>query len=275
MYRSFPIKSVCRYVSFLVCLLLPVHSVFADQKVVIGFDAGYPPFSYVNDAGKPAGIYTEILTKAFQKIEGYSVEIKGYPWKRLMKMVEEGQVLGAYPPYYWPTKRPWMSPYSEPILTERVTVYCNRKSLPVSELQAPIRWPQSFYGMRIGNDAGFETPGPEFFDAVRNGLIEIHEGSTLQNIKLLLLNRIDCYVNGELSILHSVKKLVDKGFMVNESKDLLKAFTIRENDGFIGYAQKATNFFYKEDFIEKVDSAIKQMKASGEIDSILKSYESQ
>ena len=90
---------------------------------------------------------------------------------------------------------------------------------------------------------------------------------------MLLFNRIDCYVNGELSIQHSVKSLVDKGVMVEESKALFKAFTIRENDGFIGYAQNAMSYFYKAEFVEKVDEVIRAMKTSGEIDSILKRYE--
>lgn len=232
-----------------------------------------PPFAYLNEAGEPAGIYTEILAKAFERVEGYNVELRGYPWKRLMKLIEEGQVLGAYPPYFKPKERPWMSPYSEPILTERVVAYCNKNSTRVIEIESLDSWPESFYGLRIGNNSGFETPGPAFFEASRQGLIEVHEGSTLQNIKLLLLNRIDCYVNGELSIQHSFKSLVDKGMMVEESKALFKAFTIRENDGFIGYAQNAMSYFYKADFVEKVDEAIKAMKTSGEIDSILKCYE--
>jgi len=68
---------------------------------------------------------------------------------------------------------------------------------------------------------------------------------------LLLFNRIDCYVNVVLSFQHSVKILVVKGVMVEESKALFKAFTIRENDGFIGYAQNAMSYFYKADFVEK------------------------
>lgn len=275
MYRSLLKASTLRFLSLFVLCLSHPNSALSEQKVVIGFDAGYPPFSYLNDAGEPAGIYTEILTQAFESVEGYDVEVRGYPWKRLMKLVEDGKILGAYPPYYWPDKRPWMSPYSEPVLTERVAVYCNRNSFAVSEIDSPVKWPESFYGLRIGNDSGFETPGPAFFEASRQGLIEVHEGSTLQNIKLLLLNRVDCYVNGELSIQHSVKSLVDKGMMVEESKALFKAFTIRENDGFIGYAQNATSFFYKADFVEKVDEAINAMKASGEINAILKRYEVQ
>lgn len=244
----------------------------AKQPVTIGFDDDYPPFAYLDSAGQPAGVYTEILKTAFAKLEGYDVTVTAFPWKRLMKMVETGAILGAYPPYYWPEKRPWMAPYSEPILTERVVLYCNSTRVDKETLSRNPEWPSSFHGLVIGNDTGFQTPGQAFFDAVDEGKISVHEGSTKQNVKLLLLGRIDCYINGELSIQHMIKKFVDYGDFVDESGKIYKALTIRENQGYVGYAQDAEAFPFKGDFVEQVDVILREMKASGEIERILDRY---
>jgi len=91
MYRSFLKASALRYLSLLVLVLSLPNIARSEQKVVIGFDAGYPtPFAYLTEAGEPAGICTENSAKAFMRVDGYNVELRGYPWKRLMKLVEDG-----------------------------------------------------------------------------------------------------------------------------------------------------------------------------------------
>ncbi len=244
----------------------------ASELVTIGFDQNYVPFSFVDDDGNARGVYTEILQHAFARMKGYQIAVKGYPWKRLMRMVETGQIFAAYPPYYWPEKRPWMAPYSEPIITERVALYCNRQRIDTTKLPQPLRWPESFYGYTIGNDTGFETPGPEFFEAVAAGQIFMHEDSTTRNSKLLMLGRIDCYVNGELSILYSIKQFIDRGEMQHASTHIYKALTIRENDGYLGYTKQADAYPFKEDFVQQLNAILKEMKSNGDIERILARY---
>lgn len=271
--RQSPIAIILAFVLGLLNAILPPSS-HASELVTIGFDQNYYPFSYVDQDGTPRGIYTEILQQAFARMEGYQVVVQGYPWKRLMRLVENGNIFAAYPPYYWPQKRPWMAPYSEPILTERVTLYCNKQRIDVSSLPQPLRWPESFYGYIIGNDTGFETPGPEFFTAVEKGQIFVHEDSTLRNVKLLLLGRTDCYVNGELSILHTIKQFIDLGEMQHASTQLYKALTIRENDGYLGYAKHSQAYPFKNDFVERLDIILRDMKLNGDIERVLNRYRS-
>ncbi|MDX1451243.1 MAG: transporter substrate-binding domain-containing protein [Oleiphilaceae bacterium] len=264
-HRTFHVLGLCA----LLATSLQTH---ARQKVLIGFDRDYPPYAYIDEHGDAQGIYTEILTRAFERIEGYEVQVEGYPWKRLMKMVEQGKILAAYPPYYWPARRPWMQPYSVPIITERVALYCNREQVSGLHKAGALRWPDSYFGYLIGNDAGFETPGPDFFDALEQGNIRMHEDSTLRNVQLLLLGRIDCYVNGELSILTSLRSFATDPELNQHIAKVYRAMIIRENEGFVGYSLNGSDFPYKADFVEKLDQVLLDMQKNGEIQKVLAPY---
>lgn len=244
----------------------------AKQPVLIGFDRDYPPYAYVDEHGYPAGIYTDILNLAFARLDDYEVSLQGYPWKRLMKLIEQGEILGAYPPYYWPDRRPWMHPYSVPIITERVALYCNRERVPPRVNPLRLKWPDSYFGYLIGNDKGFETPGPEFFKALAENRISMHEDSTTRNVKLLLLGRIDCYVNGELSILTAIQSHSTNHQLNHRIDNIYRAMVIRENEGFVGYTRKDERFPFKADFVEQLDAVLKEMKSSGTIEAIEMRY---
>ena len=65
----------------------------------------------------------------FSRIEGYNVSIKMLPWKRSLRKIEAGKELAVFPPYYWPKKRPYIAPYSEPLLLEQVVAICHENVL--------------------------------------------------------------------------------------------------------------------------------------------------
>lgn len=73
---------------FIFCMLtLALYPQNID--VVIYGDENYPPYSYVEN-GIFKGIYTEIIREAAKEIEGYNVELKPVPWRRGLKLIENG-----------------------------------------------------------------------------------------------------------------------------------------------------------------------------------------
>ncbi|MFA9219117.1 MAG: substrate-binding periplasmic protein [Sphingomonadaceae bacterium] len=244
----------------------------ADIPVTIYADAGYPPYSYDKN-GKPAGLYYEIVKAAFARMHGYTIEVQTVPWRRGMALLKSGTAFALYPPYLNTRDEPWTWPYSQPLYEEKVVAVC-RKDVLASK--ARKRWPQDFYGLTIGNNAGFIVGGVEFDKAVRAGSLRMEEANdTATNIIKMGLKRIDCYINDRVSIQWTKSQLVaerkyDEG---GAHAELAEATLIAVEQGFLGYTSRdAGKFTYKEDFARQFDEAIYQMKRSGEIDTIARNF---
>lgn len=56
-------------------------------------DEDYPPLIYLAEDGKPAGIFYEIMTEAFRRLN-IPLKVELYPWVRAQKIVYEGKADG-------------------------------------------------------------------------------------------------------------------------------------------------------------------------------------
>ena len=252
------------------CLVFTV-SIFAATDVTVYCDDAYAPYSY-KENGKVKGIYVDILKKAFSKMKDYNVKIEAVPWKRGLSYLERGTGFALFPPYYHPEKRPYMSPYSEPILDENVAVFCREEILTKPRPD----WPEDYYGLRVGNNAGFQIRSEKFWKAVKEGKLKLDEAKgTDKNILKLATKKIDCYANDRLSILWEIKKLKESGKYDEGGKHsrIVESVIVSTEKGYIGFTNKDKGKFgFKDDFLAKINKIIKNMKASGEIDKIIKNY---
>ncbi len=113
------------------------------------------------------------------------------------------------PPYYRPRERPWIQPYSVPLLEERVVVFCHRDVFANGQRPA---WPLDYQGLTFGNNRGFLSADQPFWQAVQSGLIRVEEApGTRANLQKLLRRRIDCYFNDRISILSELAKMKRDG----------------------------------------------------------------
>jgi polar amino acid transport system substrate-binding protein len=256
-------------------VLAPAHAAAtkaANIAVTIYADDGYPPYSYL-DKGQPAGLYYEIVKAAVAQMTGYKVDIKPVPWRRGMALLKSGKGFALYPPYKNTKDEPWTWPYSEPLLDEHVVAYCNPKAL---KKPSGLQWPDDFFGLRVGNNAGFIVGGEQFDQAVKDGKIELHEArDSLANIRKLRLGRIDCYINDRQAILWTLKVLQSEHSTDIPLRDdeLVEAASIAVRQGYLGYTDRDRGAFtYKAAFVKKFDAIIRQMKRQGDIDRIVADY---
>ncbi len=225
----------------------------AVRHITIYGDDGYAPYSF-KDNEKNNGIYVKILQKAFSKMKRYKVEIKLIPWKRAILLTKKGAIFAIFPPYFRPNRRPWIEPYSVPILDEGLSVYCRNEVLTPSR----PNWPEDYKGLQIGINDGFLIPDAEELqiqDAPSNKI----------NLKKLFAGRIDCYVNDSKSILYTVKQMGADISMIKEGAQLSL------EHGYLAFS-KNNNPPYKQDFIEKFNTVIMHMKQSGEIEKIVHDF---
>lgn len=243
-----------------------------DIAVTLYADAGYPPYAYEKN-GKPAGLYYEIVSTAVKRMQGYKVEIQPVPWKRGMNLLKSGNGFALYPPYHNTRDEPWTWPYSLPLYEEKVVAVCRKDILAAKPRK---RWPEDFYGLTIGNNAGFIVGGEAFEAAIRDGHLKVEEArDNATNLIKLGLKRIDCYINDRVSIQWTLKQLKAEGRYDEGSShaELAEALVIATEQGFLGYSDRDNGrYSYKTDFVKQFDSIIYQMKRSGEIDTIARNF---
>ena len=63
----------------------------ASRRIVIGGDANYPPFEYLDENGRPQGLNVE-LTRAIAAEVGLDIEIRLGPWQQIMPALESGAI---------------------------------------------------------------------------------------------------------------------------------------------------------------------------------------
>lgn len=229
------------------------------HEVVVYGDDGYPPYSYLKGE-EMRGIYVDILREAFELMEGYQVEIKGLPWKRLIRDLEKGKILAGFPPYR-SEARPWMV-YSEPILEEKVVVFGLK-----SRMEGRTRWPEDFYGLKVGLNDGFlhdALLGPEAARAVADGQLSVEEAfDSSTNLKKLAIGRIDVYVND---------RLTDISDFTSAKDPVVIAADVVGQWGYLGFSSANDDFPYSDHFRRTFDGIIRDMRDSGRIEAIIREY---
>lgn len=236
-----------------------------NTEVIIYGDAHYPPYSWEFE-NKLVGIYPSILDSAFKKMNGFTVILKPIPWKRGLHYIEKGEAFAIFPPYYYPIRRPYISPYSRPILNESIVLVCHdRVNQPATK-----KWPDDFYGLTIGVNRGYALGGDAFYTSVQNGKIKkVETEGTIKNILMVASGRTDCYINDVNAIKWNMEKLKREGRYREKVQNIQFGPLISFQRGYLGYTNKnSQNYPYKKNFISQLDNIIDEMVQSGEISRI-------
>ena len=262
------------------------------QKVKILFDESYPPYAFkIRDPGlkgneRAGGFYSAIIRKAFEdeSLKGYRLVLASAPWKAGLTRMKKGKEIGLYPPYHRPKERPYMNPYSTPILDEEVVLMCRQS---VARKMHGKKWPEDFIKnkIKITRNRGFSYAalGPVAVKAIESKKWKLYEGgSTKASFMMMAKGRADCYFNDGLSIRSEAKNLQNNGVyqpggkhhafkQTTFIKDGKEQNFLKKETGHIGWS-KAFKADYKDDLTSKFDAVIKKMKESGEIKKIIDQF---
>ncbi|MBE3596036.1 MAG: transporter substrate-binding domain-containing protein [Hydrogenibacillus sp.] len=67
------------------------QSTSSDRPYIVGSDAAYAPFEYVNDKGEIVGWSIEFIHK-LGELGGFQVDVKNIPWDSLFQEVKNGGI---------------------------------------------------------------------------------------------------------------------------------------------------------------------------------------
>lgn len=228
----------------------------AREPIIFVIADNYAPFLTAE-----GGILGDIVKEAVSRLEDdFVVQYVSVPWARAVGMVEHGQAHALVGTYYKPEDRPWIAPYSEPLLQEHVAVFCRE-----GVAQASWSYPQDFAGLVFGNNNGYRSPGTAFFQMVDSGLIELQEApTTAHNLKKLAHGRIDCYVNERF--------VVEMTLQQEGITGVERVTDASVEESLIGYLGEWSDAPVAQSFIAALDAQIQSLQEDGTIDSIISTH---
>ena len=234
---------------FLICIAST--STFAENgEIPVAVDNSYPPYMHGRIA---QGLYPKLLKAIFNRME-MEAEVKGYPWKRALKMGESGEA--AIGGVYKNEKRLKIYDYSDPIYKEKLAVYVKRsKDFVYNGLP-------DLAGKRVGINRGWSY-GQDFDEAREKRLFVVDEASdNLANFKKLLKGRVDCVISDELS----ASQIIQREKMGDAVEKLSNSVAV--NDAYIVFSKKND----KKSILDKFNSALKKMKEDGSYQKIVDAF---
>jgi polar amino acid transport system substrate-binding protein len=105
----------------------------ARPVIIVGGDKNYPPFEFLDKAGRPAGFDVE-LTQAIAEVMGLQVEIRLGDWDEMRRALEHGSV-DLMEGVSLSTERSKVFDFSTPHCIVRQSVFARRGSPPVASLE--------------------------------------------------------------------------------------------------------------------------------------------
>ena len=168
------------------------------EKLILGIDQSFQPFSHVTEEGEFVGLYVEIVSGAL-KAAGMDFEFRGYPWKRLVLNTDLG-ALDLAMPFRHKAERfekyHMIGPFTR---TGSRTFFYGRNDSQISWQEL-----QDLKGHLIGMIDGFAYP-----DIVENSRhLDFYKvnGSTQKLAFMLHLQRIDLLVSDETVFWDAVRR---------------------------------------------------------------------
>ena len=210
-----------------------------------------PPYTSQN-----GGILTEIVVRAFEE-EGYTVNVKTFPWKRGLKWAEKGVVDGLFGAWYRQEREKWFI-YSQ-LFIENELVFLKRKG-------TDITFNGDYHSLkpyRIGYILGYADP-PGFGDAKDALQVDLVPDNRV-NLKKLAIGRLDLVM---------IDRFIARYIITHEMPEFRDAFEeidylLARDMNYVIFSKQAQNIQIK---VEAFNHGIKSLMQKGVIQEIMKKH---
>lgn len=233
---------------FLLLITFACVALSARAAPVVAIDNANPPFMY-QEAGQAKGLYPVLLRAVFKRA-GIEVEVRAIPWKRALRMGENGRVgIGGI---YKTAPRLEVFDYSQPIFEEKLLVYVRKG--------AALKFEQvgDLHGKRVGVIRGWSYT-EEFDQALKSGRILATESSSDEaNFRMLASGRLDAVIAIELAGQRLIQQLE-----LSRMQALEPPLSI--NPTYLVFAKKAQ----QQALLQRFDQSLQEMREDGSFDRLV------
>jgi len=246
------------------CLLLALalicNSANAEEKKYFHWvdDAEYPPLIYRGEDGKPAGIFYEIMTEAFRRLD-IPLKVETFPWARAQKIVADGKADGMVTVLTDSRKQLFVG--SDPILLASEHIFVNRNNPRLKEILA-IRSLKAILPFRVVEIIGSGWTKENLIGA---NIIWVPEMDNAFN--MLIKGRADIFIANRFTGAEYIKKKTrEKGKDAEAYKSIVTNPYPLKTIAFRLLIQKDSPFV---NIIDKFNEIIHQMQLDETIQHIL------
>jgi len=252
-------KSLYSILIFISLNNLFLIAVYAQGPIIVGYNQDLVPSFYWKNKNENQGIDAEIIERLFQR-SNLSYKIWFVPWKRLMHLLKTGEIDSACPGFKT-NKREIFAHYLEMPLNYAVfSVFVRRdETFPFSKLE-------DLYGRVIGINRGYSI-SPHINDSKHRDKIIIEEANSAENnLRKLIIKRLDAYVGNRDAVLFTALK------MGISEKIVYLPHPIFEPRPVYFMISKSAIIENKSSVIEKLNTNLNQMWKDGIIEQIIFKY---
>lgn len=220
----------------------------------------WEPYQFKDKSGKITGLDNDLIS-AVAKQAGCSIKLENMPWKRALKMLENGG-LSLTSGASKTSEREVYAYFSDAYRDESVSIFilkANSGKLKFNSLDAFAK-----AGLTIGTTRGYHY-GDKFMGMLEKKSIkgQISESSSDEkSLKKLAAGRADVVLVDKYAGAALVKS------MGLSSKVAIHSLTVNSDDIHFMFSKKSA----KPDLVKKFNNALKQLKSSGEYDKIVNRY---
>ncbi len=248
----------------LICLLLALVLMSNSAKAgnVKAFrwvdDEDYPPLIYCGIDGKPTGIFYEIMTEAFRRLD-IPLNVELYPWVRAQKIIADGKADGTVT-ILTEARKPFFFG-SDPILLVAEHIFVNRNNPRIKEIMSI----QSLKALRPFKIV--ETIGSGWTKENLKGFNVIWVPNMDSAFNMLIKGRADIFIaNGYIGAAFIKKKIKEGNSLSEGYKSIITNPYPLKTIAFRLLIRKDSSF---SDILDEFNKVIHKMKEDGTIQHIL------
>lgn len=226
-----------------------------NQRVSIAIDHS-PPYAYTDGESRPRGLLIDIMTRLANEV-GFSLKIVPCPFSRCLKMVETGQIDmmgGLIFTHERETRLQYLHPAYMSLNSSFVFYALRDSDMHINSYQDLQK--KRIATMRSG----------VYFDRFDkdNTLNKVYVPSEKIAMDMLLRGRVDLVIAVEATTDHAIQ-------IWNQSSHRIKKVAYRHSEKILGHAVLSRKFADRR-LADEIDSTMKAIAHSGELDQIVKKY---
>lgn len=214
----------------------------------------FPPFAYI-EQGRLTGVDIDVVYEMARRLE-LQVEIKAYPWVRVIESVKNGTVNGGFAAFETEERKTFCL-YTGILHFEELHVFVKKGN------EFPFAHIEDLYGKIIGKEIGVFI-SDEFEQAVKEHKIQVEEvtDTDMLNLKKLSLERIDAII-GDFGVTSYHAKQLGIG------KEIVSLGPIYEKQAAYLILSKKSALPHKAELQQKMKATLTEIWEDGTYQTIL------
>ena len=215
----------------------------------------YPP--YVNlDGNEVNGVAIELIEYMYGEL-GESINISVLPWGRALANASSGKVQGIFPAFKNSEREKFAIFMNEVLFDENIIAVKNSASQKT--------WSKDNYkdlSICLVNNRSYGTKFDALVEQKSFGSV-VYVKAARQCLEILLLNRVDFWVNNEFGVRHLAA-------IYEADKNIhFEAKIIDSTSSYLAFSKKGK---ISKQEIAKLDAVLKRMKLNGEYEQVIDIY---